>query len=127
MEAGERPLWNNKFHLVDNVYIESCGDATANICFRGKMSVETIMFHLMVNVYMETAVIQQLTLVSVTKCLEGLPLPATKPTHSYLAMDAGPARLRPRLRRRAGPAPAFAFMRSRSYFHPCRRTQSWLV
>ena len=36
-------------------------------------SFEIVMFHLIVNVYMEIAVIQQLTLVSVTNSPEGLP------------------------------------------------------
>ena len=42
-------------------------------------SFETAIFHLMVNVYMEIVVIQQLTLVSVTCFPEGLPLPVIKP------------------------------------------------
>ena len=62
-------------------------------------SFETVIFHLMVNVYMEIAVIQQLTLVSVTKFPEGLHLPVTKPTQSQGSVVTLPWRQAP-------PAPA---------------------
>ena len=93
MAAGERPFETIIFHMMANVYMENCGNSSGNTCIRDQIQfygravrtshqanpvatppwkqaggpLETIIFNLMVNVYMETAKLQQLTLVSVTK------------------------------------------------------------
>ena len=58
-------------------------------------SFETVIFNLWLMCTWKIAVIQQLTLVSVTRFPEGLHLPVTEPTQRcHIAMGVGPARPR---------------------------------
>ena len=57
----------------------ACRIRQARLCENANRSFEIVIFHVMVNVYMENCG-QQLTFVSVTCFPEGLPLPVSKPT-----------------------------------------------
>ena len=107
------------FHLLVNVIMESCGDSTNNTCIRDLLSrraaltshytiprfgvemrtapVKTIIFHLMVHVYMENC--GDSTANTLYPWPKGLHLPVTNPTQSEGSVVTLPWRQAP-------PAPA---------------------